>query len=82
MGAYGRPEGLRARRRNRVQPQGLQTGVDKTQCVGLSQAGWDSGQGARPSKKAEIIKRRKWQPTPVFLLGESCGQRSLKGCCP
>ena len=21
--------------------------------------------------------RRKWQPTPVFLPGESCGQRSL-----
>ena len=26
--------------------------------------------------------RRKWQPTPIFLLGESCGQRSLEGCCP
>ena len=25
--------------------------------------------------------RRKWQPTPVFLLGESQGQRSLVGCC-
>ena len=25
--------------------------------------------------------RRKWQPTPVFLPGESCGQRSLVGCC-
>ena len=24
--------------------------------------------------------RRKWQPTPVFLLGESHGQRSLVGC--
>ena len=23
--------------------------------------------------------RRKWQPTPVFLPGESCGQRSLAG---
>ena len=21
-------------------------------------------------------------PTPVFLPGESCGQRSLVGCCP
>ena len=26
--------------------------------------------------------RRKWQPTPVFLPGESHGQRSLVGCCP
>ena len=25
--------------------------------------------------------RRKWQPTPVFLPGESQGQRSLVGCC-
>ena len=24
--------------------------------------------------------RRKWQPTPVFLPGESYGQRSLAGC--
>ena len=25
--------------------------------------------------------RRKWQPTPVFLPGESQGQRSTVGCC-
>ena len=25
--------------------------------------------------------RRKWQPTPMFLLGESQGQQSLVGCC-
>ena len=25
--------------------------------------------------------RRKWQPTPVFLPTELCGQRSLVGCC-
>ena len=25
--------------------------------------------------------RRKWQPTPVFLPGESRGQESLVGCC-
>ena len=24
--------------------------------------------------------RRKWQPTPVLLPRESCGQRSLVGC--
>ena len=28
------------------------------------------------------IARRKWQPTPVFLPGESQGQRSLVGCSP
>ena len=26
--------------------------------------------------------RRKWQPTPVFLLGKSYGQRSLEGYNP
>ena len=26
--------------------------------------------------------KRKWQPTPVFLPGESHGQRSLVGCSP
>ena len=26
--------------------------------------------------------RRKWQPTPVFLPGESHGPRSLVGCSP
>ena len=38
------------------------------------------------SSKASILQcsalfwRRKWQPTPVFLPGESQGQRSLVGC--
>ena len=27
------------------------------------------------------VWRKKWQPTPVFLPGESQGQRSLVGCC-
>ena len=30
----------------------------------------------------KIPWRKKWQPTPVFLLGESHGQRSLAGHCP
>ena len=28
---------------------------------------------------SKIPSRRKWQPIPVFLLGESRGQRSLVG---
>ena len=28
----------------------------------------------------EVFWRRKWQPTPVLLPGESQGQRSLVGC--
>ena len=30
----------------------------------------------------KIPCRRAWQPTPVFLSGESHGQRSLAGCSP
>ena len=30
----------------------------------------------------DVYWRRKWQPTPVCLPGESRGQRSLVGCCP
>jgi len=30
----------------------------------------------------KIPWRRKWQPTPVFLAGESHGQRSLAGYSP
>ena len=30
----------------------------------------------------KIPWRRKWQPTPAFLPGESHGQRSLAGCSP
>ena len=29
-----------------------------------------------------IPRRRKWQPTPVFLPGKSHGQRRLAGCSP
>ena len=31
---------------------------------------------------SHAIWRRKWQPTPVFLPGESCGQGSLVGYGP
>ena len=30
----------------------------------------------------KILRRRKWQPTPVFLPRESHGQRSLMGSSP
>ena len=30
----------------------------------------------------EILMGLKWQDTPIFLPKESCGQRSLAGCCP
>ena len=30
----------------------------------------------------DICCRKKWQPSPVFLPGEFCGQRSLAGYSP
>ena len=43
-------------------------------CWGSRKLGFDHG--------SVPAWRRKWQPTPVFLPGESRGQRSLVGCCP
>ena len=34
------------------------------------------------NESALHIWRRQWQPTPVLLLGQSEGQRSLVGCSP
>ena len=41
----------------------------------LMQKGFDPWVG-------KILWRRKWQPTPVFLPGESHGRRSLVGYSP
>ena len=30
----------------------------------------------------KILRRREWLPTPVFLFGETCGQRSLADFSP
>ena len=38
--------------------------------------------GDLSSNPRKIPCRRKWQPTPLFLPGEYCRQRSLKGYCP
>ena len=37
-------------------------------------------QSRTPLKQPSMHWSRKWQPTPVFLPGESQGQRSLVGC--
>ena len=44
----------------------LETEFASQTFIGVSKEGW----------------RRKWQPTPVLLRGESHGQRSLVGYCP
>ena len=55
----------------------------------LSLLWWLSGKESAGSAEdafdpwvGKIPWRRKWQPTPVFLPGESHGQRSLVGYSP
>ena len=55
-----------------IQPGGLQ-------CMGLLRVGHNWATSL--SLFTFTHWRRKWQPTPVFLPGESQGQRSLVGCC-
>ena len=42
--------------------------VEKEEAIGMIRVVWK-------------VWRRKWQPTPVFLPGESRGPGSLVGCC-
>ena len=57
--------------------QETQTGL----CINLE--GWDGdGDGRREVQKGGDICIPKWQPTPVFLPGESHGRRSLVGYRP
>ena len=42
----------------------------------------DSGNGGSIPEVGRFLCRRKWQPTPAFLPGESHGQRSLVGYSP
>ena len=63
-----------------------------TSASGKGQPRWLSGKGPLPTQETqetlvpslgrEILWRRKWQPTPVFLPGKSHGQRSLAGYSP
>ena len=50
---------------------------DKKSC----QAG-DRGEGRLPPWVRQILWKRKWQPTPVFLSGKSLGLKNLAGYCP
>ena len=38
--------------------------------------------GGRSPRVGKIPRRRKWQPAPVLVPGDSHGQRSLAGCSP
>ena len=50
-----------------------------TQSIGLLRVGHDRATSL--SLFTFMHWRRKWQPTPVFLPGESQGRGSLVGCC-
>ena len=56
-------------------PRGTSGKEPTCQCRRRKRCGFDPWVGKIPC-------RRKWQPTPVFLPGESHGQRSLVGHSP
>ena len=61
-----------------VKVKGFPDGPSKEhafQCRKYKRCGFDPWVGRFPWRKA-------WQPTPVFLPGESCGQRSVVGYSP
>ena len=51
----------------------------RLQSMGLLRVGHDWATSLSPV--TFMHWKRKWQPNPVFLPGESQGQRSLVGCC-
>ena len=53
---------------------------DRLQSMGSQRVGHDSATSL--SLSTFLHWRRKWQPTPVLLPGESQGQGSLVGCSP
>ena len=54
---------------------------DKESACNAGDPGSIPGWGSNPSVR-KIPWRREWQPNPVFLLGESHGQKSLAGYSP
>ena len=56
-------------------PGGASSKEPACQCRRGKRSGFDPWVGKLPW-------RREWKPTPVFLLGESHGQRSLASCSP
>ena len=57
----------------------LLRGLSPSSCVQASYCGGFSC-GPQALGRLGFSRRRKWQPTPVFLPGESQGRQSLVGC--
>ena len=72
------PEELWTEVRDMVHKAGIKTIPKKMKC---KKAKWLSEEALQIAvKRREVHWRRKWQPTPLFLPGESQGRRSLVGC--
>ena len=74
---------VRQERKSQIMPFKYITKVFLTLWIPLkkSQGPWTTLKTAATSLWCTCLhQRRKWQPTPVFLPGESQGQRSLVGC--
>ena len=64
-------------KRKEKERRGRGGGVEK----GEERGGGGEGRGGEMKcYLVELNWRRKWQPTPVFLPGESQGRRGLVGC--
>ena len=72
-------------------PLSLSTTMDTVKFLGINTLGFPpSSVGSKSAFKAGdpgsipgcFLWRRKWQPTPIFLPGETNGQRSLAGYSP
>ena len=82
---------MKRRIENEILEQGRKRGIWTSGGVGFSRAGktvlFKRKTGVielneRIGRSSQEKWRRKWQPTPVFLPRDTCGQRSLVGCCP
>ena len=63
----------------RIVPRLLSLNLNHCRSHGFSKSGAKKPKGKREAQK-KLSGRRKWQPTPVFLPGESQGRGSLVGC--
>ena len=80
---------LKLHARATLEPKGILYFLLKHRIILKTRACFERTWGPRLNKQKYVVEgkypeepgRRKWQPTPVFLPGESQGRGSLVGCC-